>query len=337
MAWSVLAVASQPKPTVNVTLPRVVFPVLVRPAPYAVAAAVPVLVYHEMNNGCKPSAPVCKSGDPETVSTTQFTAEMEYLARHGYHSVTMGQYTAWLADGQTLLPARPVLIIADNGIFNFLDGAQDILARDGFTATAALVTGFADAASGDCAPRIGAKAIDVQPGCPGSSRYWDATWAQLRGLDPHVWSFILEAGLSGHYVQDYDSRCQVFDACMGPGETAAQYEARVTAENAGGLSTLERELPGRVDAGAWVVPYSDLGYRRCAQADCTPQPYDGPGNWLAEYAEAHFKSVFVEDAYRNGTGHERFRFDVNGKDTESYFQATLAGFIRAGDFDRTRS
>ena len=280
------------------------------------------------------AAAACVAADPETVSTAQFTAEMAYLVRAGYHTVTMAQYIAWLGNGKTKLPARPILITADNGISSFLGGAQGILARDGFTATAALVTGFADAASGICAPRTGAR--EVQPGCPEVNEFWDATWPQLRDLDPHVWSFILEAGLSGHYVQDYDSRCTVFDACMMPGETAAEYESRVAAELSAGMSALNRELPGRVDSQAWVVPYSDLGYRRCRQLDCTPQPYTGPRNWLAEYAKAHFRAVFVEDAYRNGTGHERFRFDVNGGTPKRISGRRWPGFTRDGDFEQGR-
>jgi hypothetical protein len=246
----------------------------------------------------------------------------------------MAQYIAWLSDSKTLLPVKPVLITADNGIFAFLNGAQEILARDGFTATAALVTGFADAASGHCQPKIGAR--EVQPGCPESSEYWDATWTQLENLDPHVWSYVLEAGRSGHYVQDYDVRCRVFDTCMMPGETAAQYKARVDAELSGGLATLTRELPGQADSMAWVAPYSDLGYKRCRQSDCTPQPSDGPRGWLVSYAASRFRAVFVEDASRNGINDERFRFDVNGRDTEKYFQAALARFTRAGDFSRER-
>jgi hypothetical protein len=287
-----------------------------------------------MNNGCRPSAPVCRSADPESASTAQFTAEMGYLVRAGYHSVTMTQYLAWLADGKTLLPLKPVLITADNGIFGFLNGAQEILARDGFTAVAALVTGFADAAGGHCQARTGTLA--VQPGCPEANRYWDATWTQLRDLDPHVWQFILEAGQSGHYVQDYDTGCRVFDTCMIPGETAGQYEARVAAELGGGLAVLARELPGQSVSAAWVVPYSDLGYRRCRQSDCTPQPSTGPRGWLVSYAASRFSAVFVEDAGRNGVRHERFRFDVNGRDTLAYFRTALTGFTRAGDFNRKR-
>jgi hypothetical protein len=301
---------------------------------YTTAAAIPVIVYHELNNGCRPAAATCRSRDPESVSTAQFTTEMAWLVRAGYHTVTMAQYLAWLGNGRTLLPARPILITADNGIFAFLNGVQEILARDGFTATAALVTGFADAAGGQCQPKIGAR--EVQPGCPESSEYWDATWTQLKNLDPHVWSFILEAGRSGHYVQDYDWRCRVFDTCMMPGETSVQYQARVASELDAGLAALDRGLPGQAGVQAWVVPYSDLGYKRCKQADCTPQPSDGPRRWLVSYAASRFAAVFVEDADRNGTGHERFRFDVNGRDTLTYFQKALAGFVRAGDFNRER-
>lgn len=250
----------------------------------------------------------------------------------------MAQYIAWLGNGKTKLPVKPVLITADNGIGNFLQGAQPVLAEYGYTATAFLVTGFADGAEGACAPgyEVAGAVYDVQPGCGKDNAGWDLAWPKLRALSAQVWEFALEAGLSGHYVQDYDSRCTVFDACMMPGETAAQYEARVAGELTSGMSALNRELPGRVTSGAWVVPYSDLGYKRCAQPDCTPQPSTGPVNWLAEYAAAHFRAVFVEDAYRNGTGHERFRFDVNGQDTEAYFQKALAGFTRDGDFSRER-
>jgi len=41
---------------------------------YATAGNIPVLVYHEMNNGCRAVAATCRSADPESVSTAQFTA-----------------------------------------------------------------------------------------------------------------------------------------------------------------------------------------------------------------------------------------------------------------------
>lgn len=307
------------------------------PVTYATASSVPVLVYHEMNNGCAPTAPVCVASDPETVSAAQFTAEMAYLVKAGYHSVSLAQYTAWLKNSSAVLPAKPVLITADNGIGSFLDGAQPVLKQDGFTATAFLVSGFANGASGNCegALTVAGVQYNVQPGCGTDNKNWDLTWAQLRALTPAVWSFALEAGPSGHFVQDYDGAgCQMFDACEIPGETAAAYEARVNTEISAGLHDLTTELPGRVTASGWVVPYSDLGYQRCAQDDCTPQPSTGPSGWLVHRASAQFTAVFVEDAFRNGVAHERFRFDVNGKDTEQYFQKTLAAFTAAGDFRR---
>jgi hypothetical protein len=301
---------------------------------HATVASIPVLVYHEMNNGCQPTAPVCIASDPETVSTTQFTDEMSYLAKSGYHTVNLAQYDAWLRNEKTPLPAKPVLITADNGIGNFLEGAQPILKRDGFQATAFLVTGFAYGAAGQCEPDavVAGKKYDVQPGCGIDNVNWDLTWPQLQSLNPSVWSFALEAGPSGHFVQDYNSQCQMFDACEIPGETNAEYESRVNTETSTGLHDLAAELPGRVTTAAWVVPYSNLGYHRCVQSDCTPQPSTGPAGWLAKYAAAHFMAVFVEDAFRNTVDHERFRFDVNGSNSENYFQSALAKFTTAGDF-----
>lgn len=330
--WAVVGVTVASFPSPSAPVLKILHATEVK---YETAKDVPVFVYHEMNNGCASTAPVCKAHDPETVSSAQFHAEMYYLFSHGYHTVTLGQYLAWVADGRTRLPSSPILITADNGIFSFLNGAQETLANFGFTAVAAIVTGFADAASGYCVLKIGT--VNVQPGCPGANKYWDATWSQLEGFSQQgVWSFMLEAGASGHYQQDYDSACHVFDTCLLPGETVREYETRVDTEMTSGERELQSKLGSRVTAAAWVVPYSDLGYTRCAQSDCTPQDATAPRGYLVRYAAAHFQVAFVEDAFRNGTGHERFRFDVNGLDSEADFQATLQGFISAGDFDRSR-
>src|ERR1035437_9375685 len=147
-AWAAAGSGLGPPPRTTAYQP----PVRAYHGRYTTAAAIPVIVYHEMDNGCKASAVTCRSKDPESVSTAQFTGEMAWLVRAGYHSVTLSQYTAWLGNAKTTLPDKPVLITADNGIGNFLTGAQPVLARDGFTATAFLVTGFADGAEGACAP-----------------------------------------------------------------------------------------------------------------------------------------------------------------------------------------
>lgn len=300
------------------------------------AAGIPVLVYHEMNNGCAASAPVCHAHDPESVSTAQFSGQMAYLHAQGYHTVTLNQYLSWLADPHTVLPRKPILLTDDNGIGNFLRGAQPILARNGFTMTAFIVTGFADGASGHCqAPRrVAGRTVDFQPGCGTDNRGWDLTWAQLRALSPQVYSFALEAGASGHFPQRYSGTCFQFYACRVPGETTRSYETRVVSEIDAGRAELSARLPGRVDTRAWVVPFSDLGYHRCGQPDCTPQNSTGPRGWLSSYAASRFSAVFVEDAFRNRVQNERFRFDITGGLTQQEFQAQLRSFVASASFAR---
>lgn len=312
--------------------------VIKRPAPtYTVASNIPVLVYHEMNNGCQPTDKVCNNNkDPETVSTTQFTNEMTYLVNNGYHTITLAKYDDWLANSKMLLPSKPILLTADNGIGNLLTGAQPILHHDGFVMTAFLVTGFAEGAVGKCAPSTVVKGVkyDVQPGCGPDNKNWDLTWKQIHALDSSVYNFALEAGPSGHFVQTYDgTKCQMFDTCVIPGESHRQYEDRVEKELSTGLTDLHQELGSRFNSDGWVVPYSDLGYPQCTQSSCTPQECNGPHGWLITYAQHRFKAVFVEDAFRNGIQGERFRDDINGWMTESDFQQSLLSFTRAGDFN----
>jgi hypothetical protein len=300
------------------------------------AADIPVLVYHEMNNGCAADVPVCNTRDPESVSTAQFTSQMNYLRAQGYHTVSLAQYLSWLANPAIVLPRKPVLLTDDNGIGNFLQGAQPILAKDGYTMTAFIVTGFADGAAGICLgpQQIAGQAVNLQPGCGKDNYGWDLTWKELDALSPGVYSFALEAGASGHFPQEYSQTCTEFYACMVPGETAGAYKARVSSEITSGLAELNARLPGRVSSAAWVVPFSDLGYRRCAAPNCTPQNSTGPPGWLASYAASRFSAVFVEDAFRNGIQKERFRFDVTGELTQAAFQAALQTFITTSSFAR---
>jgi len=295
------------------------------------AASVPVLVYHEMNNGCAASDQVCEPhvyggvSDPESVSSAQFGAQLRYLRAAGYHTVTMAQYLAWIRDAGTPLPTKPILLIADNGIGPFLESAQPILLRNRDYMTAAIVTGFADGAAGVCPdPKL-------QPGCGSENRNWDLTWPQLRDLGSE-YNFILEAGRSGHFEQSYNPHCQMFYACKLPGETNASYERRVVSENGAGVAELKQQLGSRASTAAWVVPYSDLGYPQCALADCTPQDSTGPPGWLVNWAARQYSAVFIEDADRNAIANERFRIDVNGWMNLSYFRSLLTADTFAGDF-----
>jgi len=296
--------------------------------------SIPVLDWHELDNGCASTDPVCNAPDPESVSTAQLTAELSYLKSQGYQTITPAQYEAWVEGKGTglNLPAKPIFLVADNGIENFLAGAQSILASDGYTMAVGAITGFADGASGVCPEPT------YEPGCPVANQDWDATWAQLKALSPSVYSFIIEAGTAGHFVQDYDPDCTAFYACMVPGETAAQYENRVESDLSAGQSEIVQQLgEGRFTKGMWVVPYSDDGYTACRGVSCTPQPYDGPAGWLTNWTASNYQVAFVEDAPRNGTDNERYRIDVQGWMTQSEFESTLNGDLAAGYFTRTHT
>jgi hypothetical protein len=291
-------------------------------------ASIPVLDWHELNNGCASTSVVCNASDPESVSTTQLTAELAYLVAQKFHTITPAQYMAWTQGSRVTLPSNPILLVADNGIENFLAGAQPILKADGFTMAVAVVAGFADGASGTCSePKY-------QPGCPtANDNGWDATWAQLSALSPSVYNFIIESGAAGHFVQNYDPNCTAFYACMVPGETTAAYEARVKSDLTTGQSEIISKLGSyRFVSGVWVVPYSDDGYTACTQNGCTAQPYDGPAGWLTSWTASNYPVAFVEDAFRNGLQNERFRIDVQGWMTQTEFESYITQDLAAGDF-----
>jgi hypothetical protein len=295
---------------------------------------IPVLVYHELNNGCAATTAVCNATDPESVSTAQMTAELSWMHAQGYQTINLTQYLDWLKGNTAGLPAKPLLLTFDNGIGNLLQGAVPVLQSFHYSAVAFLVSGFAYGAVGVChgTPIANQPAINTQPGCPVDNYGWDLTWAQLRALPTSVYQFSLEAGPSGHFVQTYNPNCYQFYACMAPGETVAQYQARVQADQNTGISEIKGHLKN-VDVNAWVVPYSDLGYSRCAQSDCTPQNSNGPAGWLQSEAAGKFRAAFVEDASQNGVMNQRFRFDVNGWMTRAEFQSMLNADIAAGSFN----
>jgi hypothetical protein len=295
-------------------------------SPLVEPTAIPVLTWHELNNGCLPSAIICNAADPESVSTTQLTNQLSYLAAQGYHTVTAAQYRAWETGQAPPLPSNPVLLVADNGIYNLLSGAQSILAADGFTMSVAVVTGFADGASGTCPNPT------YEPGCPVDNQNWAATWSQLSNLSPSVYNFIFEAGSAGHFVQTYVPNCTQFYACEVPGETTAAYESRVTSEISAGQDEELSKLGSRYTPGLWVVPYSDDAYTACPESSCTPQNSTGPPGWLTSWTAANFPVAFVEDSFRNGLQNERFRIDVQGWMTESEFESTLTADLAAGAF-----
>ena len=88
--------------------------------------AVPILMYHVINNP-PPGTP-----EPELwVSRDSFAAEMDWLAQHGYHAVTLQQvWDAWHHNG--LLPSQPIVVSLDDGYTSHLTNALPVLRSHGW-------------------------------------------------------------------------------------------------------------------------------------------------------------------------------------------------------------
>jgi hypothetical protein len=330
--------------------------------------AIPVLVYHFLNVGCKASAGNCGVNEPEGVSSTQLKNQLSYMQGQGYTTITLTQYDNWLQGNTVGLPPKPFLITVDNGAQNFGPTGAAILQSYGDTAVSFLDTGYADGASNVCVgtpdaadPSVNTQGVSPTSGCPYDDLGWHSTWTQLQAIQqqyPGVYQWALEAGPSGHFVMNYTSQsattavdpaCTWFFACeIGPQansatpaqESDAQYEARVQADLTTGMAEITKYLgTAHTDFGGWVVPYSVLGYPTPGCDTCTPQDYNGPVNsdgnaWLVDYAQANFHSVFVEDSIRNGIANERYRWDEGGSTTLNQFEKGITNQLAAGYFNK---
>jgi peptidoglycan/xylan/chitin deacetylase (PgdA/CDA1 family) len=79
---------------------------------HAYRGPVPILTYHELR--ASPPAPRSPASTSLWVPEARFDAQMEALARAGYHGVTLSQ--AWAAwHGGPALPAKPVVVSFDDG------------------------------------------------------------------------------------------------------------------------------------------------------------------------------------------------------------------------------
>jgi peptidoglycan/xylan/chitin deacetylase (PgdA/CDA1 family) len=88
--------------------------------------AVPILMYHVINS------PPPGTAEPELwVSPQSLAAEMDWLAAHGFHAVTLQRvWDAWHHGG--LLPSRPIVISFDDGYTSDLTNALPVLRAHGW-------------------------------------------------------------------------------------------------------------------------------------------------------------------------------------------------------------
>lgn len=112
-------------------------PSLVLP-PGPSAIRVPILMYHYIR--VNPD-PYDRMGFNLSVTPADFAAQMDWLARNGYHPITFTDLHAYL-NGQRGLPSRPVILTFDDGYADFYNTALPILRAHDFSAVAYVVSGF---------------------------------------------------------------------------------------------------------------------------------------------------------------------------------------------------
>ncbi len=271
---------------------------------------IPVLAYHQLDNGCAATALMCgRSGaGAEVLSEHQFYDQMSYLHSQGYSSITDSQYVRWATHQPVALPAKPILLTVDDGIDKFYAPGTAVLRHFGYNMVAMVVTGFAAGSQAGVRPYAG----------------WDASWAQLRALDPAIWGIAFHAGAKGHLISN--RACPYFYPCQLAGESAAAYQARVSADVINGRALLKQEIPS-ADTRIWTVPWNDL-----AQTPNQPQSGADPKIWLRKFAHRQFPVIFV-DAFVSGASGEHYRYEVHGDQTLAYFIHELTRNARGGAFN----
>ena len=152
-----LQVADQGPSTALRKLPPIVIPVQAQDATAAASSreyffthlevvpvgrrniTLPILMYHYVGN--PPSMSRDLLGYRLTVSLADFTAQMDWLAAHGFHPVDFNDVRAYFAGSQPL-PANPIVVTFDDGYADLYTNAYPILASHGFKAVAYIVSGF---------------------------------------------------------------------------------------------------------------------------------------------------------------------------------------------------
>jgi len=95
----------------------------------------PILLYHKIEH-VAPGSRYPKN----YVTPEQFDAQLAFLRRLGYRSISFGDYLSY-RKGRGRLPRRPVIITFDDGYRSNREIALPLLERHGFTATVFLVAG----------------------------------------------------------------------------------------------------------------------------------------------------------------------------------------------------
>jgi peptidoglycan/xylan/chitin deacetylase (PgdA/CDA1 family) len=107
------------------------------PVPSGATTYVPILLYHYIRINPNPRD---RAGFGLSTPPASFQAQMDYLAGHGFHVISLHQAVLAIKN-HSGLPSRPVVLTFDDGYADFYTTAMPILLSHGFTATDFVISG----------------------------------------------------------------------------------------------------------------------------------------------------------------------------------------------------
>jgi len=107
------------------------------PVPTGPLTYVPILYYHYIRINPNPQDRV---GFSLSTPPAMFRMQMQYLADHGFHVISLHQAVTAIKN-HSGLPSRPIVLTFDDGYADFFTAAIPILRSHGFTATSFVISG----------------------------------------------------------------------------------------------------------------------------------------------------------------------------------------------------
>ena len=254
--------------------------------------AVPVIAYH----GVALHGP---SPDGYTVTRDQLARQMDALRASGYTAISAATYLRFAAGKPVRLPSHPILITFDDGDASSYCAADAILQRTGLRAVMFTIAGRLDTGCTSC-----------------------LTVAELRRMRASGrWDIAFHAGWGHVQVRAAQGGYGAFYATREPGESFAQWRARVVRDLGAGERRLARLVPG-AQLRLFAVPYSDIGQERGQQPRIRRA--------LAQIFPSRFEVSFIQEAdppfARRGKEGYVDRFEIRRATTA----ADLLQWLRAG-------
>jgi polysaccharide deacetylase len=226
---------------------------------------VPVLNYHSVGG----------RASYLTVSRVAFAQQMRALKLGGFHTLTIGQYAAYVRSKHARLPSRPILLTFDDGRLDAYRAADTILRMYGFHAIELVVPGWVSAH-----PNFSLSWREIQR--MSRSGRWDVQAHFGYGGEQVL------ASPKGNYGAAFANLEYTPGTAGHPGhyETFAHFKKRVTGNMLWAVRKMREEIPGYRSI-AMAIPESDYGQQ---QTNYQPIP-----RFVLPWLDSHFTVVFGGD------------------------------------------